>query len=246
VLCHIDQERCAQGFPVALLSLTDVGKEYRLGATIVPALRGVSFDVGAGTFVTVMGPSGSGKSTLMHLIGGLDHPTSGSLVFDGADIAGLGDGELTLLRRRRIGFVFQFFNLLPTMTAWENVALPRVLDGLRLADVRPKAVALLERVGLAARVEHKPAQLSGGEMQRVAIARALVADPTLLLADEPTGNLDSHSGQAVLDLLRATVDEDGRTVVMVTHDARAASIGDRVLTLEDGRLVGDSAQLGQA
>jgi putative ABC transport system ATP-binding protein len=231
---------------VALLTLTDVGKDYRLGASVVPALRGVSFDVEPGTFVAVMGPSGSGKSTLMHLVGGLDRPTAGSLVFDGADIGALGDGELTLLRRRRIGFVFQFFNLLPTMTAWENVALPRVLDGLRLSDVRAKAVGLLERVGLGARIDHKPAQLSGGEMQRVAIARALVADPVLLLADEPTGNLDSRSGQAVLDLLRATVDEDGRTVIMVTHDGRAASVGDRVLMLEDGRLVGDSATIEQA
>ena len=227
------------GAPVTILDVVDLRRDYRLGGETVHALRGVSFSVEAGAVVTVTGPSGSGKSTLLHLLGGLDVPTSGSVHLDGADLGTLPDDELTSLRRRRIGFIFQFFNLLPTMTAWENVALPRLLDGKRLNAVRPRAVELLERVGLGARVEHKPGQLSGGEMQRVAIARALVADPVLLLADEPTGNLDTRSGQAVLELLRSTVDEGQRSLVMVTHDARAAAMGDRVLMLEDGALVGD-------
>ena len=221
---------------VALVSVTDLVKEYSLGTARVPALRGVSFDIEAGKLVSVMGPSGSGKSTLLHLMGGLDTPTSGSVVIDGHDLADLDDQELTIFRRRRLGFIFQFFNLLPTMNAWENVALPRLLDGEKLKDVRPKAVELLEKVGLGGRIDHKPSQLSGGEMQRVAVARALIADPLLVLADEPTGNLDSASGQAVLDLLRRIVTEEGRTVVIVTHDAKAASMADQQVSLRDGVL----------
>ncbi|HEX2052742.1 MAG TPA: ABC transporter ATP-binding protein [Actinomycetota bacterium] len=223
---------------MALVSVTDLVKEYSLGTARVPALRGVSFDIEAGRLVSVMGPSGSGKSTLLHLMGGLDTPTSGSVVVDGHDLADLDDAELTIFRRRRLGFIFQFFNLLPTMNAWENVALPRLLDGEKLKDVRPKAVELLEKVGLGGRIDHKPSQLSGGEMQRVAVARALIADPVLVLADEPTGNLDSASGQAVLDLLRNIVSEEGRTVVIVTHDAKAASLADQQVTLRDGVLAG--------
>jgi putative ABC transport system ATP-binding protein len=196
----------------------------------------VSFDIEAGKLVSVMGPSGSGKSTLLHLIGGLDTPTSGSVVIDGNDLAQLDDEALTLFRRRSLGFIFQFFNLLPTMTAWENVALPRLLDGVKMNEVKPWAIELLERVGLGERVEHKPSQLSGGEMQRVAVARALVGDPLLVLADEPTGNLDSASGQAVLELLRKIVAEENKTVVIVTHDAEAASLADQQVKLQDGLL----------
>ncbi|CAN5832212.1 ABC transporter ATP-binding protein [soil metagenome] len=221
---------------MALVSITELVKEYPLGSARVPALKGVSFDIEAGTLVSVVGPSGSGKSTLLHLMGGLDNPTSGSVVIDGSSLADLDDQELTIFRRRRLGFIFQFFNLLPTMKAWENVALPRLLDGEKLKDVQPRAVELLEMVGLGARVDHKPSQLSGGEMQRVAVARALVADPILVLADEPTGNLDSTSGQAVLDLLRSIVSEEGRTVVIVTHDAQAASLADQQVCLRDGVL----------
>ncbi|HEU4867771.1 MAG TPA: ABC transporter ATP-binding protein [Actinomycetota bacterium] len=221
---------------MALVSITDLVKEYPLGSARVPALKGVSFDIEAGTLVSVVGPSGSGKSTLLHLMGGLDNPTSGSVVIDGSNLAELDDAELTIFRRRRLGFIFQFFNLLPTMKAWENVALPRLLDGEKLKDVQPRAIELLEKVGLGERVDHKPSQLSGGEMQRVAVARALVADPLLVLADEPTGNLDSASGQAVLDLLRSIVTEEGRTVVIVTHDAKAASMADKQVSLRDGVL----------
>lgn len=225
---------------MALLEAKDLSRDYRLGTEVIRALNGVSFNVEKGTFTSVMGPSGSGKSTLLHLLGGLDRPTSGSVELDGRRLDGLSDEDLTSMRRRKLGFIFQFFNLLPTMTAWENVALPRLLEGERLAAVRTRAVDLLERMGLGERVEHKPAQLSGGEMQRVAVARSLVSDPILLLADEPTGNLDSRSGQSILDLLRSLVDE-GKTLIMVTHDARLAERGDRILLLEDGRLTGDEA-----
>ena len=203
-----------------LVQVLDLVKHYRLGSAEVPALKGVSFDIEAGKLVSVMGPSGSGKSTLLHLMGGLDSPTSGSVTIDGSNLAQLDDEGLTLFRRRSLGFIFQFFNLLPTMTAWENVALPRLLDGTKMSEVKPRAVELLKRVGLEERVDHKPSQLSGGEMQRVAVARALIGDPLLVLADEPTGNLDSASGEAVLDLLQDIVAEEGTTVVIVTHDAR--------------------------
>lgn len=225
---------------MALLEADNLRRDYRLGTEVIQALGGLSFSVEAGTFVSVMGPSGSGKSTLLHLLGGLDQPTSGSVVLEGQSLSALDDEALTTLRRRRLGFIFQFFNLLPTMTAWENVALPRLLDGERLADTKPRADELLERVGLLDRANHKPAQLSGGEMQRVALARSLVADPVLLLADEPTGNLDSRSGKAILDLLRSLVKEERKTLIMVTHEAKWASMGDRLLTLEDGRLISDA------
>jgi putative ABC transport system ATP-binding protein len=222
-----------------ILKASDLVRTYHMGDQEIRALDGISFEVQAGTFVSVMGPSGSGKSTLLHLLGGLDQASSGSVVLDGSDLAALNDNALTQLRRNKLGFIFQFFNLLPTMTAWENVALPRLLAGEKLAAVRPAAIRLLERVGLSARTGHKPSQLSGGEMQRVAIARALVSDPVLLLADEPTGNLDSKSGGAVFDLLRSIVDEEGKTLIMVTHDQNWAARGDRLLTLQDGKLVGD-------
>lgn len=221
---------------MALVNVVDLVKNYSMGDSQVAALKGVSFDIEAGRMVSIMGPSGSGKSTLLHLIGGLDSPSAGEVIIDGSRLSELSDDELTAFRRESLGFIFQFFNLLPTMTAWENVALPRLLGGAGLKEVKPRAVELLEKVGLGERIDHKPAQLSGGEMQRVAIARALVADPLLVLADEPTGNLDSESGQAVLELLRRLVTEEGCTVVVVTHDEKAAFMGDRVIKLKDGRL----------
>ena len=217
----------------------DLVKEYDRGATTVRALDGVSIHAAGGEFVVVTGPSGSGKSTLLHLLGGLDVPTAGQVAVDGTDLSTLGDDDLTVFRRRRLGFVFQFFNLLPTLSAWENVALPGLLDGQPLGRLRPRATDLLSRVGLAARAEHRPAELSGGELQRVAIARALMAQPALVLADEPTGNLDRDSGAEVLRLLRACCSEEGATVVMATHDPQAACVGDRLLRLVDGRV--DSA-----
>lgn len=221
---------------MALVRVCNLSKEYRLGTVEVVALDGICLEVEAGSFVSVMGPSGSGKSTLLHLIGGLDTPTGGLVEIDGKDLSTLDDEELTLFRRRNLGFVFQFFNLLPTMSAWENVALPRLLDGVKLGEVKPRALELLEMVGLGNRADHKPSQLSGGEMQRVAVARALVADPVLVLADEPTGNLDSRSGAAVLELMRETVTNDGRTVIVVTHDSKAASVADRIIRLQDGKV----------
>jgi putative ABC transport system ATP-binding protein len=212
-------------------------RTYGEGASSVHALRGVSLELPAGRLTAVMGPSGSGKSTLMHLLAGLDRPTAGCVHIAGEQITGMPDRRLTRLRRRHIGFVFQSFNLLPTLSAEENVLLP-----LAIAGEKPPAAevdALLARVGLAERRSHKPAQLSGGQQQRVAIARALVTRPTVLFADEPTGNLDSEAGAGVLRMLREAVDRDGQTILMVTHDPRAAAIADRVLHLADGRIVAD-------
>jgi putative ABC transport system ATP-binding protein len=219
---------------VTAASLT---RTYGEGGSAVHALRGVSLEVPEGQFTAVMGPSGSGKSTLMHLLAGLDTPDAGSVRIAGEDITRMSDRELTRLRRRHIGFVFQSFNLLPTLSAQENVLLPLAIAGRK---PEPEAVdALMERMGLAERRDHKPAQLSGGQQQRVAVARALVTRPTVLFADEPTGNLDSAAGADVLSLLRDAVDLDGQTTVMVTHDSRAAAIADRVLFLADGRIVAD-------
>jgi putative ABC transport system ATP-binding protein len=186
-----------------------------------------------------MGPSGSGKSTLLHLIGGLDQPTSGSVQLDGQAIEKYSDDQLSAFRRRRLGFIFQFFNLLPTLTALENVALPLLLDGKSLGEISPKAKELLAMMGMEKRMHHRPDQLSGGEMQRVAIARALVTDPILILADEPTGNLDTKTGTTVLELLARLVKERDQTVLMVTHDSRAASFGNRLVTLRDGLIESD-------
>lgn len=208
------------------------------------ALRGVDLVVPRGAMVAVMGASGSGKSTLLHLLAGLLAPTAGRVVLDGQDLAALDDEALTLLRRRRIGLVFQAFHLLAVMTARENVALPLLLDGRPRAGALQQADRLLDRVGLGGRGHHLPAALSGGEQQRVAIARALAADPPLLLADEPTGNLDSARGAEVLEVLRGLVDASGRTLVMVTHDERAASVADRVVRLADGRVVSDGGAPG--
>ncbi|WP_149360479.1 ABC transporter ATP-binding protein [Lolliginicoccus suaedae] len=214
-----------------------VVREYRLGEEIVRALDGVDLDLAGGQFVSIVGPSGAGKSTLLHLMGGLDTPTSGTVTVGGQDIGAYSDTQLAEFRRHHIGFVFQFFNLLPTLTAWENVAVPRLLDGQALSTARDDAIALLQRVGLADRVDHRPAELSGGQMQRVAIARALINDPPVILADEPTGNLDSRTGSGVLDLLTDIAHSStNRLVVMVTHDRSAADRTDLVLTMRDGRL----------
>jgi putative ABC transport system ATP-binding protein len=201
----------------------------------VVALRELDFAVHAGEFVAVMGRSGSGKSTLLHLLAGLDRPSGGSVHVGGRDLAALGDDELSLLRRRQVGVVFQDFNLLDVLTAEENVALPLALDGVAPAEARRRAGRALEQVGLARRARHRPAAMSGGERQRVAVARALAIDPLVLLADEPTGSLDSASGAGVLALLRALVDEHRHTVVLVTHDPNHAALADRLVVLRDGR-----------
>ena len=221
-----------------MVTLDKVSRSFGSGAASVPAVRDVSLTIEAGTFATIVGASGSGKTTLLHLMGALDQPTSGTVTVDGKNIGQLSDDERTWLRRDRIGFVFQFFNLLPTLSALENVALPARLSGGRLGPTRKRAAELLERVGLAARSSHRPDQLSGGEMQRVAIARALMMDPPIVLADEPTGNLDSTTGVAILELIRGAVDSH-RTVILVTHDPSVARVGDRVITMADGKLVKD-------
>ncbi len=220
-----------------MIRCTDVRKIYVQGDTEIVALAGISLEIRSGTFSAIMGPSGSGKSTLLHLMGGLDRPSDGELLVDGRLIAQMTDEQVTLFRRTRVGFIFQFFNLLPTLTAAENVALPLVLGGFTKKESEAKAEGLLDRVGLAPRRHHLPEELSGGEIQRVAIARALVYNPPILLADEPTGNLDSKTGEAVLALLRRINQADGCTVVMVTHSHEAARSADRVITLRDGCLV---------
>jgi putative ABC transport system ATP-binding protein len=213
----------------------ELTRRYGQGATAVDALRGVSLEVTRASLCAVMGPSGSGKSTLMHILAGLDKPTTGSVAIGGTEITELEDRDLTLLRREHIGFVFQFFNLLPMLTAEENVVLPLTIAGED--PDRAWLDQLLERTGLADRRRHRPSELSGGQQQRVAIARALVTRPTILFADEPTGNLDSKTGGEILELLRTSVDEYGQTIVMVTHEARAASIADSIRFLADGLIV---------
>jgi len=222
---------------MAVLQTTNVIKDYQMGEVGVRALDGVNFTVERGEFVAVMGPSGSGKSTLLHLLGGLDGPSDGEVTLAGQPLSRLSDNQITLVRRRKVGFIFQFYNLLPTLTAEENIALPLLIDGQPLSRHQDKINRLLDLVGLTDRRHHKPDQLSGGQQQRVAIARAFVNDPEIVLADEPTGNLDSHSGTAILELLRRSCDELGATIVMVTHDPRAASYADRVVFLQDGRIV---------
>jgi len=219
-----------------LLEAVGLRKRYAMGEVSVEALRGVDFVVKRGEFVAIMGPSGSGKSTLLHLLGGLDDPTDGEVLLAGQPLAQLSDDRLTLIRRRQVGFVFQFFNLLPTLTAAENVALPLLIDGRRLEDYEERIADLLALVGLADRAGHRPDQLSGGEQQRVAIARAFVNDPEVVLADEPTGNLDSAAGEEILRLLRRMRDEKGQTIVMVTHNEHAAEYADRIVRLRDGRI----------
>ena len=221
----------------------DVTRRYGEGETAVDALRGVSVEVPKGRLTAVMGPSGSGKSTLMHILAGLDKPTSGSVTVAGTEITTMKDSELTKLRREHIGFVFQFFNLLPMLTAEENIRLPLSIAGEK--PDKEQFAQLIDSVGLGDRLAHRPAELSGGQQQRVAIARALVSQPEVVFADEPTGNLDSKTGAEILELLRHSVEEMGQTIVMVTHEARAAAIADRVLYLADGDIVRELAGASQ-
>jgi len=222
---------------MSLISATNLVKVYGSGDTAVSALNGVSLQVEPGEFVAVMGPSGCGKSTLLHLLGGLDRPTSGSVMLDGHNLGDLSDAKLTELRRRKIGFIFQFFNLIPVLNAIENAALPVTLDGVRQAEAQALATEWLERVDLADRLDHRPDQLSGGQQQRVAIARALVAEPALILADEPTGNLDTRASEEIATLLRQVANEWNRAVIIVTHDPRIAAYADRIIFLKDGIIV---------
>jgi putative ABC transport system ATP-binding protein len=220
-----------------MVSANGVDRVFGEGATAVRALDGVSLTFPRGMFTAIMGPSGSGKSTLMHILAGLDRPTAGTVVIDGVDLGTLDDAELTQLRRDKIGFVFQFFNLLPVLSAKENLLLPLSLAG---RDPDPELFdQLVDAVDLRDRLEHRPSELSGGQQQRVAIARALISTPAVVFADEPTGNLDSHASDEILALLRRAVDDFGQTVVMVTHDAQAASVADRVVMLVDGAIVRD-------
>ena len=232
------QQEPRDTMPASLVTATEVTRRYGVdGDTCVKALRGVSLEIESGKLTAVMGPSGSGKSTLMHILAGLDRPNEGEVTIAGTDITELGDTELTKLRREHIGFIFQFFNLLPMLSAEENVVLP-----LKLAGEKPDrewVSELTTKVGLSERLSHRPSELSGGQQQRVAIARALVSRPTVMFADEPTGNLDSTTGGEILELLRDSVSTLGQTTVMVTHDAHAAAIADRVLFLADGLIVKD-------
>jgi putative ABC transport system ATP-binding protein len=224
-----------------VVSATNLTRRYGEGETAVDALRGVSLDVPKGQLTAVMGPSGSGKSTLMHILAGLDKPTSGEVEIAGTKISKLNDSELTKLRRKHIGFIFQFFNLLPMLTAEENVVLP-----LSLAGEKPDKAwvdDLMEKIGIADRRKHRPSELSGGQQQRVAIGRALVSRPSIVFADEPTGNLDSKTSGEILDLLNESVQDLSQTIVMVTHDSRAAAIAERVLFLADGKIVRESRDI---
>ena len=222
-----------------MMELQDVTKIYQQGRRTVQAVRGVSLRIDAGEFVAIMGPSGSGKSTLMHLLGALDTPTSGKAFFQGQDLQRMSDRQRSHLRRNRIGFVFQFFNLLPTLTAIENVAMPHLLGGMSRKQALKLAEAALEPVGLTLRADHFPEEMSGGEMQRVAVARALVTEPEAVLCDEPTGNLDSVNSEEILNLLRVLPEAGRRAVVMVTHDRKAASIADRIIHISDGLIDGE-------
>lgn len=208
-----------------------------MGQEKVRALDGLNLSLDARQFVSIVGPSGAGKSTLLHVLGALDVPDSGSIIVDGLDLAKLSEDGQAEFRRNRVGFIFQFFNLIPTMSAWENVALPRLLDGKSLRSAKNESIELLDRVGLGNRAKHRPSELSGGQMQRVAIARSLIMSPRIVLADEPTGNLDSHTGESILELLTEVAHEgEGRLVVMVTHDNKAAAHADQTITVRDGKI----------
>ena len=229
-----------------MIEVRNATRVYRRGKTQLTALDVDTLSVPKGQFLSIMGPSGSGKSSLLNLLGALDTPTSGTVTIEGQEISRFPDEALSRFRRERLGFIFQFFNLLPTLTAVENIILPGLLSGKGAGELAPKAKALLDTVGLKGRDHHRPDELSGGEMQRVAIARALLLEPALLLADEPTGNLDSKTGAEVLRVIREATRARGLTVVMVTHDPKAAAAGDRIVTLADGKIVGDEKIQSQA
>ncbi len=223
----------------AIIQASKVSRVYRSGGEEVSAVRDVDLDVADGAFVALMGASGSGKSTLLHLMAGLDVPTSGTIRVEGEDLATMNDAVRTLFRRRRIGVVFQSFNLLPTLTAAENVSVPLMIDGVRDGEASERATEALRLVDLSPRAHHRPDAMSGGEQQRVAIARALVQNPALILADEPTGNLDSHHASEIWELLRRLADQQNRTIVAVTHEAHGASFADRVVVMRDGQIAGE-------
>lgn len=222
-----------------VLKSQSLKKHYQLGENQVNALRGVDITINKGEFVAIMGPSGSGKSTLLHLLGGLDQPSEGEIVLANHTLKQLDDKQITLVRRHNVGFIFQFFNLMPTLTAEENILLPIIIDGKQVSAYQSRIDELLELVGLTERRTHKPDQLSGGEQQRVAIARALLTVPAIVLADEPTGNLDSRSGASIMELLRRSCDTLSQTIILVTHDPRAAAFADRVIFLLDGEIVAE-------
>ena len=237
IAAEVTSEQIPAPADAVAVAATELVRRYGEGDTCVEALRGVSLDVADARLTAIMGPSGSGKSTLMHILAGLDRPTSGSVLLDGVEITDLPDKKLTLLRREKIGFVFQFFNLLPMLTAEENVLLPISIAGEKADEAWTNE--LLQRIGIAERRDHRPAQLSGGQQQRVALARALVTRPKVVFADEPTGNLDSRTSGEILELIRDSVASYGQTTVMVTHDPRAAAIADRILYIADGQIVLD-------
>jgi putative ABC transport system ATP-binding protein len=224
-----------------ILRVTDLKKNYQSGGDTVSAVRGVSFSIEQGAFVSLMGPSGSGKSTLLNLLGGLDQPTSGSILLNGLELTTLSDSDFTRLRRQKIGFIFQFFNLVQSMNAMENVELPLLLDQKKRKESRERAILCLERVGLKERLKNRPSQLSGGEMQRVAIARVLAMDPDLILADEPTGNLDSKNTSMILELLQSLAMEEKKTLLMVTHSDEASRYTKRILRFRDGNIQSDES-----
>ncbi len=219
-----------------LISLRGISKSYRRGGQVLPVLTGISFDIARGEFLSLMGPSGSGKSTLLNLIAGIDKPDAGELLVDGADIVVLGESELADWRASHVGFIFQFYNLMPVLTALENVELPLTLTHLTRRERREHAQTALDLVGLSDRMSHYPSELSGGQQQRVAVARAFITDPALIVADEPTGDLDRHSAEDILELMRRLAGDMGKTIIMVTHDRKAAESADAIMHLEKGEL----------